>query len=221
MMTSTNQTLVVASGYSTADQPGLQAFLFDEVTGELRANGSFAGINTPSFLVVHPNKHWVYVVSETGKSSHGVLGEVWALQIEREPFLIKAINRQTSRGDWPCHLQIDGTGRWLITTNYGSGNAAIYPLLSDGALGEMTDFVEHHGSGPNAARQEVRMRTLPFLHRTIALPSSPTWEWINSPFMSSVQRQANSHRTPWWKSHPVPDPVTLPPSKWQVDLRGQ
>ena len=154
MMISTNRTLVFASGYSTAEQPGIQAFLFDVTTGELSANGSFTGIKAPSFLILHPNKKWLYAVSETGQSSDGVSGEVWAFQVEHEPFLIKPINHQTSRGDWPCHLQLDGSGRSLITTNYGTGSAAIYPLLVDGSLGEMTDFVQHHGKGPNEARQE-------------------------------------------------------------------
>jgi 6-phosphogluconolactonase len=150
----TDQSLVLASGYSTTEQPGIQAFLFNESTGELTASGSYAGINAPSFLIIHPNKQWVYAVSETGLGSHNAVGEVWAFQMEREPFRLRRINHQTSRGDWPCHLQFDRTGNWLIATNYGSGNAALYPLGSDGSLGEMTDFVQHHGSGPNAARQE-------------------------------------------------------------------
>ena len=166
-MTSKNQTLLLASGYSTADQPGIQVLLFDELTGELTASGSFTGINAPSFLIVHPNKQWVYAVSETGQSSHGAFGEVCALQMEREPFLLQPINRRTSRGDWPCHLQLDGTGCWLITTNYGTGNAAIYPLLPDGSLGEMTDFIQHHGKGPNAERQEG-----PHAHSSIFTPDN-------------------------------------------------
>jgi 6-phosphogluconolactonase len=163
----TNLSLILASGYSTAEQPGIQAFLFNESTGELTARGSFTGINAPSFLVAHPNKQWAYVVSETGQSSHGASGEVWAFQIEHEPFLMQPINRQTSRGDWPCHLQLDGTGRWLITTNYGSGSAALYPLLPDGSLGEMADFVQHHGRGPNAERQEG-----PHAHSSIFAPDN-------------------------------------------------
>ena len=165
MMISTNRTLVFASGYSTADQPGIQAFLFDLTTGELSARGSFTGIKAPSFLILHPNKKWLYAVSETGQSSDGVLGEVWAFQVEYEPFLIKPINHQTSRGDWPCHLQLDGSGHYLITTNYGTGSAAIFPLLVDGSLGEMTDFVQHHGKGPNEERQEG-----PHAHSSIFTP---------------------------------------------------
>ena len=167
MRTSNNQTLLLASGYSTADQPGIYALLLDQATGELTANGSFTGINVPSFLIAHPNKEWVYAVSETGQNSHGAIGEVWAFQVEREPFLLKPLNRQTTRGDWPCHLRLDRTGRWLITTNYGTGSAAIYPLLPDGSLGEMTDFVQHYGSGPNAERQEG-----PHAHSSIFAPDN-------------------------------------------------
>ena len=152
-MTQPNRSLFFASGYASVEQPGIQTFLFDEATGKISAHGSFAGINIPSFLLVHPNQHWLYAVSETGKDSHGSFGEVWALQFEREPFVIQPINHQSSRGDWPCHLQLDATGSWLIATNYGTGNAAIYPVQPDGSLGEMTDFVQHQGTGPNAARQ--------------------------------------------------------------------
>src|SRR6266496_949518 len=163
----TNQSLILASGYATAEQPGIQAFLFDESNGGLQQCGSYTGVNAPSFLVVHPNKQWMYAVSETGVSSHGVFGEVWAFQIQPEPFLLKPTNHQTSRGDWPCHLQFDRTGNWLIATNYGSGNAAIYPIQSDGSLGEMTDFIQHQGSGPNAARQEG-----PHSHSSIFTPDN-------------------------------------------------
>jgi len=166
-MTSTDQTFLLASGYSTADQAGIRAFLFDESTGALTARGSFAGINAPSFLIIHPNKQWLYAVSETGQSSHGAFGEVWAFQVEREPFRLQPLNRQTSRGDWPCHLQLDGTGRWLMTTNYGTGSAAIYPLLPDGSLGDMSDFVQHAGRGPNVERQEG-----PHAHSSIFVPDN-------------------------------------------------
>src|SRR5512147_2512612 len=121
-----NQQLVLASGYATTEQPGIQAFLFDEFNGELQGCGSYTGVNAPSFLIVHPNKQWMYAVSETGVSSHGEPGAVCAFQIQQEPFLLTHLNQETSRGDWPCHLQFDRTGSWLMTTNYGSGNAALY-----------------------------------------------------------------------------------------------
>jgi 6-phosphogluconolactonase len=166
-MTRSTQSFFFASGYVSAEQPGIRSFLFDETTGELTAGGSFTGINVPSFLAAHPNGRWLYAVSETGQDSHGALGEVWAFQFEREPFTIQPINYQSSLGDWPCHLQLDATGRWLLATNYGTGNAGLYPLQADGSLSEMTDFVQHHGTGPNAARQEG-----PHAHSSIFTPDN-------------------------------------------------
>jgi 6-phosphogluconolactonase len=154
-MTHPNPAFFFASGYVTAEEPGIHFFQFDKATGELTALGSFTGINTPSFLIVHPKRNHLYAVSETGEVSHGTLGEVWAFQFEREPFNIQPINHQTTSGDWPCHLQLDTTGNWLVVTNYGTGSAGIYPLQPDGSIGEMTDFVKHHGKGPNAMRQEA------------------------------------------------------------------
>jgi len=149
-MTQSNRSLFFASGYATVEQPGIQTFSFDETSGEIKQIGLFTGINTPSYIIAHPNRHWLYAVSETGQDSHGVSGAVWAFDART----LQPINQQSTRGDWPCHLQLDATGNWLIATNYGTGNAAIYPLQADGSLGEMTDFVQHHGTGPNAARQE-------------------------------------------------------------------
>lgn len=153
-MPSNSPSFMFVSGYAPADQPGIQAFLFNETSGALTPHGSFTGITNPSFLIVHPNGHWLYAVSEAAKDSDGKFGDVWAFRFEREPFMIESMNHQTTRGDWPCHLRIDGTGQWIIAANYGTGSAAVYPLLDDGSLGEMTDFVQHSGKGPNEKRQE-------------------------------------------------------------------
>ena len=153
-MPSLSPALMFTSGYAAADQPGIRAFLFDGTSGAFTLHGSFKGILNPSYLVVHPNQPWLYAVSELAKKGDGKFGEVWSLRFTREPFAIEALNHQTTKGDWPCHLRIDATGKWIIAANYGTGNAAVYPILDDGSLGEMTDFVQHSGKGPNEKRQE-------------------------------------------------------------------
>jgi len=166
-MSSNSKSLLFCSGYATAAQPGIHAFLFDEASGALSTLGSYTGIANPSFLVVHPNQRWLYAVSELGKVSDGKFGEVWSFRFEHEPFKIENTNHQTSNGDWPCHLRIDATGKWIVATNYGTGNLAVYPIHEDGSLGEMTDFVQHQGSGPNKKRQEG-----PHAHSSIFSPDN-------------------------------------------------
>ncbi|HEY6408118.1 MAG TPA: lactonase family protein [Ktedonobacteraceae bacterium] len=141
-------------GYAPADQPGIHACTFDEATGTLAARDSFAGIVNPSYVLVHPNGRWLYAVSETSQQQDGAPGAVWALSCTREPWRMEPINHRASGGDWPCHLEINASGQWLLVSNYGSGTVSVFPILPDGALGEMTDLVQHKGSGPNPERQE-------------------------------------------------------------------
>lgn len=166
LMPASTQPLVFVGGYAAAGQPGLHAFTFEEKTGALAALGSFAGVTNPSFLVVHPNQPWLYAVSETSQSD-GAPGGVWAFSFEREPFAIRARNQQPSGGDWPCHLQLDATGKWLFVANYGTGSASVLPILADGSVGERSDHVQHSGSGPDKQRQEG-----PHAHSTTLTPDN-------------------------------------------------
>jgi 6-phosphogluconolactonase len=166
-MASVTQHVLFAGGYAAADQPGIHAFDFDAVTGSLALRGSFTGIANPSFLVLHPNGPWLYAVSETGQADGGEHGAVWAFQVDRQSSAVQPINHQSTRGDWPCHLQIDATGRWIFASNYGTGDVAVFPILEDGGLGEMKAFVQHHGHGPNPTRQEG-----PHAHSTTLTPDN-------------------------------------------------
>src|SRR6184192_3211511 len=118
----TSQHVLYVGSYAAADQPGIHACTFDHATGDLTVRGSFAGVANPSFVVVHPNGHWLYAVSETNQQQEGVCG-----------------------ADSPCHLEIDSNRRWLLVSNYGSGTIGVLPILADGTLGEMTDLIQHYG----------------------------------------------------------------------------
>ena len=167
---STNATdMLFVGSYAPENMPGIHVFKIDLATGELTPRGSYSGIAKPSFLTIHPNGEWLYSVSETGQDSDGVLGSVHSFRIQNDDLNLKLepINQQSTDGDWPCHLQFDRSGRWLIASNYGTGNAALFPILSDGALGEMKSFVQHEGHGPNSARQEG-----PHAHSAIFTPDN-------------------------------------------------
>jgi len=128
------------------------------VSGALTLCGSFAGIANPAFLVVHPNRRWLYSVSETSETREGGSSAVWALRFERAtetaPVVIQPLNAQSSGGGGPCHLRLDATGRWLFVSNYSTGSLSVLPLLPNGTIGELSDHVQHHGSSVNPQRQK-------------------------------------------------------------------
>src|SRR6185312_505792 len=153
--------------YAPATQPGIYAFTLDGNSGQLTPGWTFTGIVHPSFVALHPNKRWLFAVSETSAHQEGRSGEVWALHLPaagttEQP---RQINHQPSNGDWPCHLSIDASGRWLLASNYQSGNVSVFPIQEDGALGTLAANVQHHGHGPNPDRQAG-----PHTHSTIFTP---------------------------------------------------
>lgn len=166
-MSSVDQQLIFVGSYSPVEKPGICLFEFNGTTGSLIPRGSYAGVTNPSYLVVHPNGRWLYAVSETSQESHGQPGRVAAFEIEHESLKIQTLNHQSTNGDYPCHLSIDGSGRWLLVANYGTGSVSVFPIQIDGKMGEIQSFVEHLGQGPNQERQERA-----HAHSTILTPDN-------------------------------------------------
>jgi 6-phosphogluconolactonase len=158
---------VFVGGYSSEHLPGIFAFALDEASGGLCLQGGFDGIRNPSFLALHPGGRFLFAVSEIGAGRDDAPGAVHALRIDGEPGSLQlvSLNHRSTDGDDPCHLALDGTGRWLAVSNYGSGSVAVFPILADGRLGERASSVRHAGSGPNTQRQEG-----PHAHSALFLP---------------------------------------------------
>ena len=60
----------------------------------------------------------------------------------------------SSRDGGPAHITLDQTGKYALVSNYTRGSIAVFPVLSDGRLGEASAFVQHRGSSANKERQE-------------------------------------------------------------------
>lgn len=167
-MTDSHHTVYVGS-YATADTPGIYAFTFDTTTGALQAKGATAGIAHPSFVLAHPNRRWLYAVSEQSEQTDGKAGSVWGLALDKigAQATSPLLNSQASGGNWPCHLALDASGKWLVVSNYGSGTVAVFPIRDDGSPGAISELIQHHGSGPNPERQEG-----PHAHSAIFTPDN-------------------------------------------------
>jgi 6-phosphogluconolactonase len=73
-----------------------------------------------------------------------------------------------SGGAGPCHLGVHAGGGHLFTANYGAGTVAVVTLGQDGAPLEVSQVVQHTGSGPNPGRQEG-----PHAHMVLVDPAAP------------------------------------------------
>lgn len=115
--------------------------------GSLDGVALAATLADPSFLVRSADGRFLYATDEEDD------GKVTAFAIQADGGL-ELLNKQPTGGVHPCHLDIDPSGRYLLSANYTSGSVAIHPIQDDGSLGAASQFLQRSGTGPNADRQE-------------------------------------------------------------------
>jgi 6-phosphogluconolactonase len=139
------------TGVKTGSQ-GIMVSRFNSDTGALSEPVLAAETGSPSFLVIHPDGKHLYSVGEMDLPGFKG-GPVSAWSIHQPDGALKFINKVDSGGGAPCHISLDATGKMAMVSNYGGGSIASYPVKDDGSLGNAATFIQHQGSGPDAARQ--------------------------------------------------------------------
>jgi 6-phosphogluconolactonase len=144
---------------------GIYAWRFHPANGKVTAIGLVGETASPSFLAVHPNHKFLYAVNEVSNFEGKRAGSVSAFAMDTSTGKLKLLNTVSSRGDGPCHLALDPSGKWLFVANYNGGSVAEFPVHDDGTLGEASAFVQHVGSSVNRQRQAG-----PHAHSTVLSP---------------------------------------------------
>ncbi|HEV7620192.1 MAG TPA: lactonase family protein, partial [Flavisolibacter sp.] len=150
--------------YTSTTSKGIYVYQFDSKNGTAQLVDSIITSN-PSYLAVAPNQAVVYAVNENENKGNG--GSVTAFSFDKESGHLSLINQQPSKGDAPCYVAVDKTGKWVIAGNYTSGNLSVLPIKKDGSLGEVVDTEQDKGSGINKNRQEG-----PHVHSTVFSPDN-------------------------------------------------
>jgi 6-phosphogluconolactonase len=146
--------LVYFGTYTSSASKGIYAYRFQPATGTLTSLGLVAETPHPSFLAVHPNGRFLYAANEHDvNDAPGKPNTISAFAIDLKTGHLRFLNKVSSRGEVPCHLSIDQTGKTLFVANYGSGSVAALPIRQDGQLGEATAFDQHKGTSVDPARQ--------------------------------------------------------------------
>jgi len=147
--------LVYIGTYTGKNSQGIYAARLDTATGRLTPLGLAAETVNPSFVAIHPNRRYLYAVSEISDFNGQKSGAVGAFRIDAATGKLTALNKVSSRGSGPCYVAVDHSGKCVLAANYGSGSVAAIPIQPDGSLKEATGFVQHTGSGPDPRRQRT------------------------------------------------------------------
>ena len=136
---------------NAAGSKGIYGGRFDAATGKVTSLGVAAETDSPSWIVVHPNKRFLYAANELPPpEAGGPAGAVTAFSIDASSGKLTQIGRVKTNGLSPAHMLVDQTGKWAIVGNYGNAagsegtSIAVFAIGNDGKLAETPKaFVPH------------------------------------------------------------------------------
>jgi 6-phosphogluconolactonase len=153
--------------FANGESKGIYVSRLNAETGKLSNPELAAETMSPSYLAVHPSKRFLYAVNELGDDdSETATGSVTAFSIDSKSGKLKQLNRASTKGVMPCHLDLNRTGSMLAVANWSSGSTVSMPVHKDGTLGEVATFYQHSGerSGvpPGDRKVEVHCHSVHF-----------------------------------------------------------
>ncbi len=146
--------LVYIGTYTDHDSKGIYAYRFDSRTGHLASLGLAVESENPSFLAVSSSGQFLYAVNELDSYQGQPTGAASAFAIDSATGKLSLLNQVSSHDPGPAHITLDRTGKFAFLSNYNLGSVAVFPILQDGRLGELSSFVRHRGSGTDKRSQE-------------------------------------------------------------------
>ena len=145
--------LMYVGTYTGHGSEGIYAYRFKPENGELSPIGLVAKTDNPSFIAIDSAGRFLYAVNELDSFQNKPVGAISVFEINRKTGNLKLLQQISSLGAAPAHLSLDKSNRFLFVANYNGGNSAVFPIESDGRLGQHTAFIQDTGSSVNPERQ--------------------------------------------------------------------
>jgi 6-phosphogluconolactonase len=190
---------------------GIYRAYLDQTNGAISAIGPAAMGSNACFLVLSPDRRFLYAAGDTFAPEQLSGGAVGAFAIDATSGQLRLLNQMPSPGGRPSHITIDATGRFVVTINYHQGSVALYPVEQDGRLAAASDVVQHQGSGPNPTRQ-----TGPHAHQATFTPDNRLvlindlgLDKVMIYQLDRIQTKLIPHNPPWATVHPGAGPRHL------------
>lgn len=138
-------TILLIGSYSSHETNALRMYDFNTETGDAKliavmpvADASYAtlGANGMLYAVTESDTEHSYVTAiKLSEKNAEIIGSVKAC------------------GNSPCHIAVSPTGEFLATANYGDGSVSIFPILQNGAPGELCQQLHFEGHSVHERRQ--------------------------------------------------------------------
>lgn len=125
-----NKLYLLVGSYAEPEEEGIKVYTFNESTGTSTFISGLKGISNPSYLIVSPDKKYIYAVAEDNNEN----ASANALAFDQATGRLTWLNSQKTHGGAPCYINIDNEQKFVVTANYTGGNITVFPIDTDGKL---------------------------------------------------------------------------------------
>lgn len=160
-----NQMYMIVGTYTAGESKGIYVYKLDTVTGT-STYVSEINVDNPSYLTLDPTEKYVYAVTE----DEGETSAANAFSFDKKSGKLTFINKQLTGGGAPCYINIDKTGKHVITANYLGGGITAFTVNENGGLNASPKVITFSGTGIDKERQ-----TQPHLH---CVQFSPDYKYL-------------------------------------------
>jgi 6-phosphogluconolactonase (cycloisomerase 2 family) len=126
-------------GTYTPNGGGIYLFRVDRASGALMQMQVVDDTRNPSWLAVNPAETRLYAISEIDNYQGARSGAVVSYAIDPDNLGLKRLGAVASGGTGPSYVSVHPTGKYVFVANYGGGSVAVFPVGTDGTLGEASD----------------------------------------------------------------------------------
>lgn len=124
--------------YTGENSEGIYSYDFNTKTGDILNKKLAIKAENPSFLTFSADKKFLYAVSEASEGS-----SVSAYSVNKNNTL-NFLNKVSSNGNGPCHVQLNKENNKAVVSNYGGGTISIYNIEKSGNLSEAFQVINHN-----------------------------------------------------------------------------
>jgi len=134
--------------FTDASSHGIYVSRLDMDTGNVSSPELAAATDSPNYLAISPDGHFLFAVTRLAGNHSGSLA---SYSIDGKTGALRRLDIKPS-GAGPCYVGDDAADHCLLTANYAGGSVKSFHLNPDGTFTDGT-VIQHSGSSVNASRQ--------------------------------------------------------------------
>ncbi|HEY9222015.1 MAG TPA: lactonase family protein [Lutibacter sp.] len=129
--------------YTDDGSEGIYRYDFNLKTGELTNKKLAAEAVNPSFITFSSDKKLLFSVGETDSFEGAKSGFLNSYSVEKDGTLT-FINKVSSNGAHPCHIQLNEDNSKAVVSNYTGGTVSLHTVSKNGLISQATQVIDHN-----------------------------------------------------------------------------